>query len=157
MDLPLVNPPKEQHNPKALQQEKNPKHLLSSTLTEKAEKVETTVAPSKQPPKPTDSKPSQPRRTLRLQENSGKDPSLETDPKLQRQDIFNLVQQIETGDPKIQAEAISKLRKYLSIRKDPPIQDVVDCEAPRRIVSLLQTTKGPYLQVNFSCFFLILE
>jgi hypothetical protein len=75
--------------------------------------------------------------------------NLESDPNLRRQDIFNLVQQIETGDLKLQLEAITKLRKYLSIEVKPPIQDAVDSGAPSRLISLLQVATDPVLQVLF--------
>jgi hypothetical protein len=74
---------------------------------------------------------------------------LETDPNLRRQEIFNLVAEIESGDPKIQKDSICKLRKYLSVESNPPIQDAIDCEAPRKLISLLQVTTDPSLQVTF--------
>ncbi len=77
---------------------------------------------------------------------------LETDGNARRQDIFNLLQQIETGDPELQKFSTTKLRKYLSLDKNPPIQDAIDCEAPRKLISLLQVTTEHVLQVFFALF-----
>lgn len=57
-----------------------------------------------------------------------------------------LVRQLNSSDPKLQHAAVTQFRKYLSIERNPPIQQVIDCGVVPRLVELLKSEGNYNLQ-----------
>lgn len=80
--------------------------------------------------------------------NNNPNAKKQLDPFLVRrlQQIPELVDQIQSNDPKDQLEATSQFRRLLSIDKTPPIQDVINSGVVPILVRLLMSTEHPNIQ-----------
>jgi len=61
-------------------------------------------------------------------------------------DLPVLVRNLNSQDPKAQAIAVTQFRKLLSIERNPPIQQVIDCGVVPRLVELLKYQNNYSLQ-----------
>mmetsp|Transcript_16451 Transcript_16451/g.33332 ORF Transcript_16451/g.33332 Transcript_16451/m.33332 type:complete len:548 (+) Transcript_16451:75-1718(+) len=61
-------------------------------------------------------------------------------------DLPVLVRQLNSPDPKAQHAAVTHFRKLLSIERNPPIQQVIDCGVVPRLVELLKSDSNYSLQ-----------
>eukprot|EP00472_Partenskyella_glossopodia_P010235 CAMPEP_0197537244 /NCGR_PEP_ID=MMETSP1318-20131121/56250_1 /TAXON_ID=552666 /ORGANISM="Partenskyella glossopodia, Strain RCC365" /LENGTH=235 /DNA_ID=CAMNT_0043095369 /DNA_START=42 /DNA_END=746 /DNA_ORIENTATION=+ len=57
-----------------------------------------------------------------------------------------LVMNLKSNDPKLQHSAVTQFRKLLSIERNPPIQQVIDCGVVPRLVELLKSDQNYNLQ-----------
>eukprot|EP00465_Bigelowiella_longifila_P002861 CAMPEP_0185257044 /NCGR_PEP_ID=MMETSP1359-20130426/6106_1 /TAXON_ID=552665 /ORGANISM="Bigelowiella longifila, Strain CCMP242" /LENGTH=559 /DNA_ID=CAMNT_0027841925 /DNA_START=24 /DNA_END=1703 /DNA_ORIENTATION=- len=57
-----------------------------------------------------------------------------------------LVQQLNSADPQLQHHAVTNFRKLLSIERNPPIQQVIECGVVPRLVHLLKSDGNYNLQ-----------
>jgi HEAT repeat protein len=64
------------------------------------------------------------------------------------QTLYNLLNSIRSPNPEKQLEATTRLRKLVSVEKNPPFQDVIDTGVVPRLVEFLSFNNQPQLQLE---------
>jgi len=62
------------------------------------------------------------------------------------EELPKLVEGVNSNDPQIQLEATMQFRKLLSIERNPPIQEVINCGVVPRFIQFLTFQNNPQLQ-----------